>query len=356
MLTQREVHYVDIIPRDLECVMVADIGGTNSNFGFFSIKPYTHGFESTILTSIHIKSQQITDFPTAVEDILNYVKKTYGMTIKRSCFAAAGVVSENHDYCKPTNLNFIIDSKQIMAKTGLTCAVIVNDFEVIGHGLHKLPSKSLIQVHHGTQRPRANRAIIGAGTGLGKCMLMWDNELSRYLPHASEGGHADFPAQNQLELDLINFIKTINKNQCNVSWEDMLSGNGIEHMYLFFKQRNSHVAASPQLKNGLPPDEVFRSRNLDEHSKNSFQLYAQIYARCAKDFALDALALGGIYIAGGIASKNLPLFEQSSFLNEFESCGKQQALLKQVPIFVITDYDVSLYGAVEYMILEGLCG
>src|SRR2546422_591612 len=79
MLKQREVHYVDSIAKNLECVMVSDIGGTNSNFGFFSITHYTHGFESTLLFSLHIKSQEITDFTTVVSDILNYVKKTYGM-------------------------------------------------------------------------------------------------------------------------------------------------------------------------------------------------------------------------------------------------------------------------------------
>ena len=84
-------------------------------------------------------------------------------------------------------------------------------------------------------------------------------------------------------------------------------------------------------------------------------MYARFYARCAKDFALNALAVGGVYIAGGIAAKNLPMFELPAFMKEFVNCGKQQALLQEIPVYVITDYNVSLYGAAQYMILENAC-
>ena len=80
-----------------------------------------------------------------------------------------------------------------------------------------------------------------------------------------------------------------------------------------------------------------------------------MYARFAKTFALDALATGGLYIAGGIAAHNVPLFESETFINEFLSCGKQKVLLSMIPIYVIADYNVSLYGAAEFMRLEDFC-
>ena len=57
----------------------------------------------------------------------------------------------------------------------------------------------------------------------------------------------------------------------------------------------------------------------------------------------------------GLSSKNLELFKQECFLNEFINCGKQQELLKNIPVYVVTDYNVSLYGAAEYMRAEKLC-
>ena len=231
---------------------------------------------------------------------------------------------------------------------------MVNDFEVIGYGLPLIDPKNLVRVNEGKVRQYANKVILGAGTGLGKSIMDYNKYAGRYIPVASEGGHADFAVQRQIELDLVEFIKEYEGWTCNVSWEDVLSGDGIKRIYQFFHSNtNSGKHAG---KEKVPhPDEIFNSRNNDEHSKKTFEMYTTIYARCAKDFALDALALGGVYIAGGIAAKNLPMFELPEFMQEFTNCGKQQDLLKKVPIYVITDYNISLYGAAEYMILENTC-
>ena len=58
------------------------------------------------------------------------------------------------------------------------------------------------------------------------------------------------------------------------------------------------------------------------------------------------LALNGIYIAGGIAAKNLAVFKDQVFMDEFLACNRQIDLLKNIPIKIILDYNVSLYGAV----------
>lgn len=343
-----EVKYVDSIPRNIECLMGADIGGTNSNFGIFARTD--HNLE--LILSLHAKSQQITDFADEVQKVLAYLNDRYQIRILKACIGAAGVVSQHRDKVKPTNLDFTIDVSEIYEKTTIECCFLTNDFEIIGYGLSRLDPKNIVKVKKGKERPFAVKGILGAGTGLGKCMMAWDEHVQRYRPHASEGGHADFPAQDQLELDLIHFIQQDEQFSCNISWENVLNGNGIGRIYRFFHARSNNHSAD---MNEPHPDEIFKSRTVDEHSMETFKLYTKIYARCAKDYTLDALALGGIYIAGGIAAKNLPLFELPEFHEEFSNCGKQQELLAQVPIYVITDYNVSLYGAAEYMILEGLC-
>jgi len=349
MLELREVVYVVDMPTGIECILGADIGGTNSNFGFFR---RTNGFLE-MLFSLHAKSQLVTDFTALVKQVLEYVQLKYNIIVKYAAFAAAGVVSENQDYAKPTNLTVAIDSKDILKQTNLSCAFIVNDFEVIGYGLDSINPKDLVMVNGGVPRARSNRAIVGAGTGLGKCIMIWDRQLGRHIPAASEGGHADFAPYNLLEMDLVQYIKKQRQNNCAVSWEDVLSGDGIQLIYSFF-----HARAQDEIISHKPPqpDNIFNSRKQDAHAHATFKLYAKLYARCAKNFALDSLALGGVYIAGGIAAKNLPLFERDIFMNAFVNCGKQQELLKGVPIYVITDYNVSLYGVAEYMRIEGMCG
>ena len=348
MITLKERYYVDEIPKGITAILGADIGGTNSNFGIFK-----NTDKPQLLFSLHAKSQQITNFPALVKQVLDSIKNKHNITIKHALFAAAGVVSAQKDYAKPTNLPIEIDAKKIRQQTGLSCVYIVNDFEVIGYGLGLIDPKELIVVNKGKPREHANKAIIGAGTGLGKCIMHWSRCSNRYIPVPSEGGHADFAIQHPIELELAEFIKKSEKFICNVSWEDVLSGNGVQRIYQFFhNQKNGHHAKKEQVPHC---DEIFKSRNHDHHSIDTLNLYTKIYARCVKDFALDALALGGIYIAGGIATHNIELFKQPTFWDEFINCGKQQMLLKDVPIYVIGDYNVSLYGAAEYLKLENMC-
>jgi glucokinase len=348
----REQQYVDTIPTNIPYILVGDIGGTNSNFGFFTVTS-----EKVLLVfSRHAKSHEITDFTAVIKELLDRVKSQYSITIQSACFAAAGVVSPDRDRCKPTNAVFTIDIQDIIAHTNLKCGFIVNDFEVIGYGLDLIKPTDLVQINKGIEWPQGHKAVLGAGTGLGKCMLFWDEERKRYRPQASEGGHADFAPQKQLEFEFTAFIKKSENRECNVSWEDVLSGNGIERMYNFFRHYYSQVPADQDLvSNGLQPDEIFNSRKLDKHSANTFDWYSHFYARCAKNFALDSLSLGGIYIAGGIAAKNVALFQQPTFMTEFINCGKQQELLKNIPVYVIADYNVSLWGAAQYMVYEGIC-
>lgn len=352
VLAFREVKYVAAIPSNIKPVLVGDIGGTNCNFGIFYHVDHTH----VLLLSIHFKSKEITSFEEVVKQVLAYLKLTYNLTITSACFASAGVVSAKRDFSKPTNLKFMIDIPAIVKNTDLECVLLANDFEVIGYGLALIDPKDLVLVNSGVPQEGTNKAIVGAGTGLGKCILLWEKDREIYVPVASEGGHADFASQSALEYELVSYIKKVRNSTCNVSWEDVLSGSGIQLIYNFFCSRNAAIKSNELLaKEGLHPDEIFNSRFLDEHAWNTFELYALFYARCAKNFALDSLARGGVYIAGGIAAKNLMLFEQDSFLTEFINCGKQQEVLKKIPIYVITDYNVSLYGAAEYMRVEGVC-
>ena len=365
MITFSERTYKQIFCADAEFILGADIGGTNSNFGLFSI-----GCEccpegtirkkeqslSPLVVSIHTKSRYITDFASVVVDLLAYLKEKHGITtINKACFGAAGVASQDHDSAKPTNLDFVIDAASIKRATGLQEVLIINDFEAVAYGIEGLENKDLIVVHEGKPRNKENKAIIGAGTGLGKCILGFDEHDAQYVPIPSEGGHADFPVYNQQELDLIEFIKKKDGFNCPVSWEDILSGQGIMRIYAFLTTLNSYKKSDQRehmQNNGPNPDYIFGNQENDPQCCDTFKMYAGFYGRCAKDFALETLALGGIYIAGGIAAKNLDLFSQPEFRAQFLACGKQRYLLEDIPITVIGNYNVSLYGAARYLLIQ----
>lgn len=350
MVELKEREYGIPIPRNSMAILGADIGGTNSNFGVFDQrngKPH-------LLFSLHTKSQAITDFTSVVRQVLAYCTKKYGISINHALFASAGVVSSGRNFSKPTNLDFTIDAHAIKEVTDLRCVYVVNDFEVIGYGIQLIAPKELVCINKGKPRLHANQAIVGAGTGLGKCTMFWNKCVNRYVPVPSEGGHADAALQHPLEFKLAEFIQRTEQFNCNISWEDLLSGNGIQRIYSFFHE-NADSDGHQKNERVPHPDQIFKSRTNDQHSTDTFALYTILYARCAKNFALDALALGGIYIAGGIAVHNVPLFKQAAFMKEFINCGKQSHLLKEIPIHIITDYNVSLYGAAYYLQLEDVC-
>jgi len=352
MVPYKEVIYCDPLMRDTRALLVADIGGTNSNFGvFIECKGSLQ-----LVVSLHIKSQEIIDFSVVVADVVAYLKQQHNYAITHACIAAAGVVTPDRTRCKPTNLPFTIDVSAIKQKTGLSCVVLANDFEVVGYGLSQIAPQDLVLINHGVATEYGNKVIVGAGTGLGKSIVYWDSTNKRYTPIVSEGGHADLAVRTQQELDLVHFIQTSLGTSRAISWEDVLSGAGIKHMYAFFRsQHATHYVDADLATNGLHPDAIFNNRNRDEHSHATFEQFSLFYARCAKNLALDALALGGVYIAGNIAAKNLPLFQQPAFITEFINCGKQQQLLASIPVYVVTDYNVSLHGAAQYMVVEGVC-
>lgn len=342
MMPSKEVTYHTVKP-GATVFLVGDIGGTNSNFGVFSTDDPVK-----LLFSIHYKSQEIADFAAFMPAVLAYLQTQYNLHVHAICFAVAGVV---HGIAsKLTNLPFVIDAQQIKEVTGVQHVLIANDFEVIVYGLKNIDPKHIVAVLPGSEVAHATQAIIGAGTGLGKSILFYSDIKKRYVSLPSEGGHADFAPQSELELALVQFIKMLKGDQKPVSWEDVVSGRGIQRIFAFFKNKNNGGTLDPrELLKQIHPDEIFNARERDQDCWQTYQLYARLYGRCAKNFALETLARGGIYIAGGIAAKNMGLFEQREFIDEFLCNDVHQELLRRIPVRVITDYNVSLYGAAEFL-------
>jgi len=352
MMPIREVIYQKDFQSTRYCLLAGDIGGTNSNFGIFELR----GTVPTLLISLHVKSQEVTDYATLTAQLLRFCKDTYGIVLRQACFGAAGIITSAREHAKPTNLSVAIDARAIIEKTELETLVLINDFEAVGLGIDYINQKDLISIIRGGPKLHAQKACIGAGTGMGKAALLWNNHFKRYLPITSEGGHADCAAQNPLESKLFEFIQADTDSlNCPVSWEAVLSGSGIQRMYRFLgtqKQYQYTGISQDIIEHGFKPDLISSYAQKDEQCLDTFNLYATFYARCAKNFVLDVLALNGIYIAGGIAAKNIGLFRKPEFINEFTRCGRHSKILELVPVTIVADYNVSLYGAAAFLQLN----
>lgn len=329
------------------CFLAGDIGGTNSNFGIFA--------GTQLLISLHVKSQEVTDFAQLIQELCQLVQTKYSITLNHSILGVAGIITDDHKTTFPTNLSIMLDATRIKELSNLQSLELINDFEAVAWGLPLINPKNIVCINTGRIHEKKQKACIGAGTGLGKSALAWHDKEQQYKPLASEGGHADAVLYSTKEMALANFIQKMRKNNAPVSWEELLSGRGIKSIYHFLATQKTYpqTAITTEIAaQDFNPDRISHYARQDPRCQETFQWYMRLYARCTKNFALDTLALSGVYIAGGIAAKNLELFQDPGFLEEFTRCVRYKSILQDIPVFVITDYNISLYGAANYALCK----
>jgi glucokinase len=282
---------------------------------------------------------------------LEYAKSKYNIEINSAGIGAAGVISKNSDFAKLTNIKWNVDLNELTQKTSLQSASIINDFQAIGYGINLLDihnENDIFVVRGDKKESKETKVIVGAGTGLGKSILVYDERFKAYLPIPSEGGHSDFPAQNDFETKLTNFIKNLRGISQPITYEELLSGRGLTAIYLFLRDEQQFEPTTFTDEIDSTDDKtplISQYKTIDETCKEAFRLFTRFYARCAKNFVLDTMSTGGLYIAGGIAAKNKEIFTTRDFLDEFENTYRRSDVLKEIPIYIILNYDVSLYGA-----------
>lgn len=313
--------------------IVGDIGGTNDDLA--AVRIYEGDFEIVFRQERSTKRES--DFSKTVNNFLDDLKNEKDLKIDSACFAVAGPV-ENQRVEMP-HANLVIDADRLEKKTDLENVHIINDFDAIGYSINIIDSEDYKVLQAGQENGKQPIAIVGAGTGLGKNLLIHDKYIGSYLPHPSEGGHADLPTTNREELEMVNKIKNEHNIESEVSYEHVLSGQGLENIYSFLQSRY------PDEKQNLAASEISRTKNDNPCSRETFEKFIEFYARCCRNYALDTLPENGLYIAGGIAAKNPEEFNQT-FIEEFQNTSPQfHKLLSKIPVKVITNYNISLKGA-----------
>lgn len=314
-------------------VLGADVGGTNTSIGIAGVKSN----RPILLFSMNFKTKELDSIILALEHVLHFAKEKYDIKVKSMCIGGAGPV-KNSEFCELTNASWSIDAKEIEKRIGIR-PLIVNDFQLVGYGMNLLDDKQVFQAI--SAKPETNKPMIvlGAGTGLGKSILI--KKDNQYIPMPSEGGHADFPIHDGFDLLLTDYVRKEKKVK-QVSYEDILSGKGLVYIFEFVKKHSKTTKMIDKSDNKA--ELISKYRKKDPSCKQAFDYFTRYIARCAKNLALDSLA-GKVYIAGGIAAKNKGLFRSKTFREEFFNCHEKSSLLKKIPVEIITDYNISLQGA-----------
>ncbi len=119
-----------------------------------------------------------------------------------------------------------------LAQEGNGCysVVLINDVEANAYGIATLGTSDFAVLHEGRVNAQGNAAVISPGTGLGEAGLYWDG--SHYLPFATEGGHASFAPNDELQDELLRYLR---RQFGHVSWERVLSGPGLFNIYKWLR-------------------------------------------------------------------------------------------------------------------------
>jgi glucokinase len=269
-----------------------------------------------------------TAYPTFDDLLIEFTARAVA-PIDVACFAVAGPVYSRR--AEVTNIGWVMEEDALERMFSIGRVALINDFSAIALGVPLLGEADLLPLHAGTRDRTQPIAILGAGTGLGQAIVTFHGGLHHVVP--TEGGHADFAPQDEEQTRL--FLQ-LHERYGHVSWERLLSGMGLVNIFMFLGG------------DGIDPAHIAELAGRgDPRAVHAFEIFVDIYGAEAGNMALRVLARGGVFLAGGIAAKNVDRFTDGRFTEAFLRKGRFRPLLDTIPVDLIVNEEVGLMGAVE---------
>lgn len=337
-------------------LLAGDIGGTKT------ILRVVDGAKSEgAKNSLYEMKYSSHDYPDLVPMVQTFLKAAEAetgtqMAIEKACFGIAGPVVNNTS--RITNLGWMLEADRLAQQLAISKVSLINDFAAVGYGVLGLESSDLLTLQRGELDSTAPIGVIGAGTGLGQGFLV--HAGGQYQVFSCEGGHVDFAARSPLEFELLRYL--LDKYDIDrISVERVVSGQGIVAIYDFLRDRNfaketpeiaqvvrSWESQAGQGEKTVDPGAAISQaalENRDPLSEKTMQIFIEAYGAEAGNLALKLLPYGGLYIAGGIAAKNLDLMQDGTFLHAFIQKGRMRSLMERIPVHIVLNPQVGLIGA-----------
>jgi len=331
-------------------LLAGDVGGTKTLLGLFSAAPDRP------------KPVDVAEFATLDHDGLESMiesflksRKLKATHIEAASFGVAGQVTE--EVARLTNVPWQVDCESVATRVGLRRTYVINDLEALAYGVTVLDEDEMKMLQRGVPYPKGNAAVIAAGTGLGEALLL--NVNGRFVPGASEGGHADFAPTTVRQIEMLRELMRIFPR---VSVEHILSGPGLVNVYQFTHNAfgtgplitPSSVAPAhlcPAV--GVVDDPADLPKRIShaalektcEHCVEALEIFVSVYGSEAGNIALRTVATAGVYVGGGIAPKILPVLESGTFLDAFRAKEPLADFVATIPVAVILNQDAGLVGA-----------
>jgi len=323
-------------------ILAGDIGGTHTRIALFNEEV---GKLKLVLEHVYPSREH-----KSLDEIISLFISNENVKVKVACFGIAGTVL--HGRVSTPNLAWVVDAIQLTKLLGIESVWVINDLQAHASGVDDLETADFVLLNK-LESGIGNAALIAAGTGLGEAGLYWDG--TRRWPFPCEGGHCDFAPRTEGEIALLQYLF---RKFGRVSYERVLSGPGLKNIYDFLHETGSEPQPDwlkEELAHAADPVAVISQHGLEGKAaicEHALDLFVSIYGAEAGNLALKMMAVGGVFISGGIAAKIMPRLTAPAFLQAFVSKGRLQPLMETIPVRVIINDKVGLIGAARYALLQ----
>ncbi|MBW1782067.1 MAG: glucokinase [Deltaproteobacteria bacterium] len=324
-------------------VLAGDIGGTKTHLARYfqgKTRPVARDMAS-------YASRDAADLETLVA---RFLEKNPG-PVDNACFAIAGPVIDG--LCRTTNLPWQVSESHLTQRFGWHVR-LVNDLAATALGIALLHSRELFALNTARPQKGKNIAIIAPGTGLGTSILSCHG--GKYIPIASEGGHADFAPIDETHVLL---WREMAQRYGHVSIERIVSGVGLLNIFFFLKNKERYRVPAwlvRNIENGDPARAIAEAALQEKEPLciETLGMFTAALGSIAGNLALTVLATGGVYLGGGIAPKILPALTDGVFMSAFTNKGRFKALLEKIPVRVILNDKAAIIGAAHCALTKSL--
>ena len=325
-------------------ILAGDVGGTKVHLALYN-------FAGGRLAAVRDCKFPAHEFATLDEVVKAFLAQGHEQKdeIVAACFGCPGPVRDGR--LKLTNLPWTLDERELERVLGIEHIFLINDLEANGYGIPELAPDKVFTLHEGDAAAVGHRGLVSAGTGLGEALLIWDAKTQRHRPLASEGGHCDFAPRDDRDVALLQYLRRTLKGR--VSFERVVSGIAIKGVYEFLRddQKMDEPAWLRERMEKEDPNAVIGQCGEDGSSEicaETLRIFVSAFGAEVGNVALKVLAVGGMYVGGGIAPKILKTMQSGVFTKAFLDKGRLSPLLEAIPVRVILDETCALLGAAAF--------
>ena len=307
-------------------VLIADIGGTFTRLALLDGKEKAPRLIAKFKTA---------DYPNPQTAFKTVLAQSPDEKPNSALLAVAAPVGNAPVHL--TNAAWWIDPQKIGEALGLAQVKLINDFPPIAAVLPHLDQNNphdLISLGPKASQDGGPMLVLGPGTGLGAAVLRRID--THELIEPTEAGHIEFGASRADELALWPFLE---RQDGRHTAESLLCGAGITRLYQGLTRQKG--APAPTIDVAQITQAALAG---EQQAVDCLTLYTRLLGRYAGDLALVFGATGGVYIAGGIAPRIVPLLSNGTFREGFEDKAPFSAMIKTIPTYVVTRPDPALFG------------